>query len=271
MRRAQCARGCTANNGVQRKVAGQRSPAEDPAAPAALGSRVPTISRTDATLLRLALVQHGDASGGLPALLWRAGPGWRMISSAVLGGGLGEREWLVNAQVEHGYTRLDPARHLAEIAQAHGLTGPGVGLMTAARVTEGGFAADGEVEAAVTAGIGVHGWAAQPPDPAADLVSPAPGTINTVVALPVALSVAAMVNAVTTATEAKVQALRDAGFDASGTPTDAVCVAVPVAPSDQEVAFAGPRSEWGSRLARAVHLATLDAARRYHARRLLQE
>ncbi|WP_203696261.1 adenosylcobinamide amidohydrolase [Catellatospora coxensis] len=247
------------------------------------------IPHPDAALLRALLVQHEDASGTWPALLWRAGDGWQMISSAVLGGGTGPRTWVLNAQVGHGYTRLDPDRHLTEIAQRHGMTGRGVGLMTAARVTEGAFATDGGVEALVTAGIGVCGWAADPATPARDTVPtppapaatvlappapaaaadramPVPGTINIVVALPVALSPAAMVNAVATATEAKVQALLDAGFDASGTPTDAVCVAAREA--GEEVLFCGPRSEWGSRLARAVHTATLEAALRYRARRL---
>lgn len=251
----------------------------------------------DAVLLRPVLVHHEDASGTCPALLWRAGDGWQMISSAVLGGGLGPRAWVLNAQVGHGYTRLDPDRHLAEIAQRHGMTGRGVGLMTAARVTEGAFATDGGVEALVTAGVGVCGWAADPAtpsraaaqtsaatapvatapaasDPATALPAatvpakgtPVPGTVNIVVALPVALAPGAMVNAVATATEAKVQALLDAGFDASGTPTDAVCVAA--RESGEEVLFAGPRSEWGSCLARAVHAATLEATMRYRARRL---
>ncbi|MFC7241040.1 adenosylcobinamide amidohydrolase [Catellatospora aurea] len=248
------------------------------------------IPHPDAALLRALLVHHEDASGAWPALLWRAGDGWQMISSAVLGGGTGPRAWVLNAQVGHGYTRLDPDRHLAEIAQRHGMTGRGVGLMTAARVTEGAFATVGGVEALVTAGIGVCGWAADPTvttqaaastthrtiapaateptagQPAPGRAAPVPGTVNIVVALPVALSPGAMVNAVATATEAKVQALLDAGFDASGTPTDAVCVAAREA--GEEVLFCGPRSEWGSRLARAVHTATLEAALRYRARRL---
>ncbi|WP_230686725.1 adenosylcobinamide amidohydrolase [Catellatospora vulcania] len=227
------------------------------------------IPHPDAALLRALLIQYDDGSGDWPALAWRAGDGWQMISSAVLGGGMGPRSWVLNAQVGHGYARLDPHRHLREIAQQHGLTGHGVGLMTAARVTEAAFARDGDVEALVTAGIGVSGWAAEAP--AVDAATQAqsalvPGTINIIVALPVALSPAAMVNAVATATEAKVQALRDAGFDASGTPTDAVCVASREA--GDEVPFAGPRSPWGARLARAVHLSTLEAALRYRARRL---
>lgn len=194
----------------------------------------------------------------LHALLWRPGPGWRMASSAVLGGGIGERAWVLNAQVAHGYRRTDPARHLAALAHAAGARGPGVGLMTAADVSACARAHDGGADAVVTAGISVRGWAAAPGDGVPGAAPP--GTINIVAAVPVALSDAALVNAVMTATEAKVQALLDAGLDCSGTPTDAVCVAAraPQAGGDAQ-AFAGPRSEWGARLARAVHRAVRSA------------
>ncbi|MER7761116.1 adenosylcobinamide amidohydrolase [Streptomyces sp. NPDC097619] len=221
-------------------------------------------------LRELARPEDGEI---LHALLWVPGPGRRMVSSAVLGGGIGEREWVLNAQVAHGYRRTDPDRHLAELARAAGARGAGVGLMTAADVTARGYAADGGAEAVVTSGVSVRGWAAAPPedgsqpqdgaephDDASAPPAPAPGTINIVVSLPVALSDAALVNAVLTATEAKVQALLDAGYDCSGTPTDAVCVAARSPRPGAEVhAFAGPRSPWGSRLARAVYRAVRTA------------
>ncbi|MCK7625876.1 adenosylcobinamide amidohydrolase [Streptomyces sp. RS10V-4] len=195
----------------------------------------------------------------LHALLWRAGPGWRMISSAVLGGGLGERSWVLNAQVSHGYRRTDPDRHLAGLAAAAGARGPGVGLMTAADVRAYGHGADGGAEAAATAGLGVRGWAASPAR--GTLTAARPGTVNIIAALPVALTDAALVNAVATATEAKVQALLETGHDCSGTPTDAVCVAARTPGAGEEPhAFAGPRSLWGARLARAVHRAVRSAA-----------
>ncbi|MFJ8149756.1 adenosylcobinamide amidohydrolase [Streptomyces sp. NPDC096048] len=204
---------------------------------------------------RLTRVEDGER---LHALLWSPGPGWRMASSAVLGGGIADRAWVLNAQVAHGYRRTDPARHLADLARAAGARGTGVGLMTAADVSASARARDGGAEAVVTAGISVRGWAASPERGA---VAPAaPGTINIIAALPVALSDAALVNAVMTATEAKVQALLDAGLDCSGTPTDAVCVAARAEqPGAGLHAFAGPRSEWGARLARAVHRAVLSA------------
>ncbi|MGW8889193.1 adenosylcobinamide amidohydrolase [Streptomyces sp. NPDC055749] len=193
-------------------------------------------------------------------LVWRLGPGWRVCSSAVLGGGIGTRAWILNAQVPGGYPRMDPDRHLAEIAAAEALTGPGAGLMTAADVTARTVASDEGVTATVTAGLGVRGWAATPADGVAG--PPRLGTVNIVVTLPVALSDAALVNAVATATEAKVQALLDAGLDCSGTPTDAVCVAAPEPGTGPSEPFAGPRSPWGARLARAVHSAVLESALR---------
>ena len=191
-------------------------------------------------------------------LAWRAGPGWRMIGSAVLGGGLGEREWVLNAQVRPGYDRMDPEAHLRDLAAGLGLTGPGMGLMTAALVDAFVHAADDEVETVVTAGLGVPTWAAAP-----DYVPMPyrPGTINIVAAVPAALTDAALVNCATTATEAKVQALLDAGYDCSGTASDAVCVAARVPEPGRHVElFGGPRSRWGARLARAVYEAVYQAA-----------
>ncbi|GAA3506367.1 adenosylcobinamide amidohydrolase [Streptomyces prasinosporus] len=214
--------------------------------------------RTAGGLLRPRRQDRVEDGERLHSLLWVAGPGWRMISSAVLGGGIGERAWVLNAQVAHGYRRTDPDRHLAGLAAAAGARGPGVGLMTAADVSAYAHAHDTGAEAFVTAGIDVRGWAARP-DEGTSGPQP-PGTINIVAAVPVALTDAALVNAVATATEAKVQALLEAGHDCSGTPTDAVCVAARApGPGQEEHAFAGPRSLWGARLARAVHRAVREA------------
>lgn len=212
---------------------------------------------TSASLADAALLTHTEQGREWPLLVWAPGPGVRMVSSAVLGGGIGERGWVLNAQVPPGYDRLDPVDHLRELAAGAGLAGPGVGLMTAATVADLRRAADGGVRAVVTAGIGVRGWAAAPGD--GGVTAPRPGTINIIVSVPVPLTDAALVNAVATATEAKVQALVELGADASGTPTDAVCVAAPTPEGTEAEPFAGPRSRWGARLARAVHAATRAA------------
>jgi adenosylcobinamide amidohydrolase len=194
---------------------------------------------------------------GSPVLVWRAGPGWRMVASTVAGGGIGARTWVINAQVPRTYARTDPAKHLGEIARACRLTGTGVGMLTAAQVERCTNAGDGGVSAVATVGLGVVTWAAAPDDdPPAPV--PAAHTVNLLVAVPAALTDAALVNAVLTATEAKTQALFEAGFAGTGTASDAICVAA--RESGVRVPFAGPRSEWGARLARAVHSAVLEGA-----------
>jgi adenosylcobinamide amidohydrolase len=190
-----------------------------------------------------------------PALVWRAGPGWRMLASTVLGGGLGERTWVLNAQVDAGYARLDPDQHLRELAASAGLSGDGVGMLTATDVAAFQLASDGGVDALATVAIGYPTWAAAPPEEPPS----GPGTINLVIAVPAALSDAALVNAVATATEAKVQALQEAGYACTGTASDAICVAARV--DGPTAAFGGPRSLWGARLARAVHAAVLAGLR----------
>lgn len=263
----------------RRTVAAEGRTAADP--PSHQGCAISSV-RLRPPALRGELRDRHEGGHRLHHLLWRLGPGVRVCSSAILGGGIGVRAWILNAQVPGGYPRLDPDRHLAEIAAAEGLTGPGAGLMTAADVAAYTTGQDGGVTATVTAGLGVRGWAAAPdtatraprppeteasavpfpPGPAEVPAAPfRPGTVNIVVTLPVALSDAALVNAVATATEAKVQALLDAGLDCSGTPTDAVCVAAPEPGPDGGEPFAGPRSTWGARIARAVHTAVLAGAR----------
>ena len=60
--------------------------------------------------MRLDLSWRAEDGHNLPMVVWRPGPGYRMISTGVLGGGLGPREWVLNAQVPSAYARTDPAR-----------------------------------------------------------------------------------------------------------------------------------------------------------------
>jgi adenosylcobinamide amidohydrolase len=155
---------------------------------------------------------------------------------------------------------MDPAAHVAEIAAGLGLTGTGVGLLTAASVTDVVEREDEGVRVAATVGLRVPTWAALPPGAVDREVTPIwrPGTINIIVSVPVPLGDAAYVNAVITATEAKTQALLEAGIRATGTASDAVCIAAPATGGRQD--FAGPRSLWGARIARAVHAAVHTGA-----------
>ena len=122
---------------------------------------------------------------------------------------------------------------------------------------------DGGVRVDASVGVTVPTWAAAPDetvvggDGGPGTINP--GTINIVGIVPERLSRAAMVNAVVTVTEAKAQALWDAGIPATGTASDAVCVVCP----DEGFAhpFGGPRSEWGAPLARAVYRAVSAGCR----------
>lgn len=189
-----------------------------------------------------------------PVLIWRLPAPHRAVSSAPLGGGLGSRSWVLNATVPMSYARTDPDAHLAELAAGLGLAGPGVGLLTGVDVADRVVARDGGAVAVATVGLGTPTWAAAPDGhrPRASR----PGTVNLVVRVPARLADAALVNAVATVTEAKAQALWALGLQATGTATDAVCVLCPeTGPAEP---FAGPRSVWGARLARAVYAAVFQ-------------
>jgi adenosylcobinamide amidohydrolase len=198
-------------------------------------------------------LRHEDGND-LAVLVWRFDAPARVISSAPFGGGIGVSSWVLNAQVPSDYGRVDPAAHVAEIAATLSLDGRGTGMLTAVDLRSHQEANDGGVDIAVTVGLGHPIWAA-----AADERAEMVGTVNVVAWIPVALSPAALVNAVTTVAEAKAQALFEAGVPGTGTASDAVVIACPDAGAAE--AFAGPRSTWGARLARATHTAVLAGTR----------
>jgi adenosylcobinamide hydrolase len=207
-------------------------------------------------------LRHED-DHDLPLLAWSLDRPHLAIASGTLGGGIGLRRWVLNATVVKDYGRMDPDRHLLELADACGVLDParpddGVGLLTAVDVRHRRVVVDHGVEVWATTGIGDPQWAATSADDPA-LASPETvGTINVVASIPVRLSEAALVNAVATIAEAKAQAMVELGLEGTGTPTDAVCVLCP--PDGPEEPFGGPRSTWGSRLARATHRAVRDGA-----------
>lgn len=220
--------------------------------------------------MRVELHWRDDNGVRLPMACWRPGPGYRMIASSVLGGGIGPRDWVLNAQVGGDYRRTDPAAHLTELAGSLGLTGPGVGMLTAAQVTDLVQHSDQDVDVTATTGLRIPTWAAAPAGARDPELRPltdqacAQGTINILVQVPVPLTDAALVNAVITATEAKTQAVLEAGFAGTGTASDAVCVAARAGGGPAED-FGGPRSLWGARIARAVYAAVLAGATAYKA------
>ncbi|MFY1588082.1 adenosylcobinamide amidohydrolase [Micromonospora sp. WMMD734] len=200
------------------------------------------------------LTHRPEDGWDIPVLVWRARVPLRAVSSGPLGGGVGPRNWVLNATVPMSYHRDDPAAHLAALAARFDLDGPGVGLLTGVDVAEVVTRTDTGVRVWATVGLGTPLWAAAP-DPAH---APAQrvGTVNIVVYVPAALGDAALVNAVATATEAKCQAIGELGLPGTGTPTDAVTVLCPA--GDPAEPYGGPRSTWGGPLARAVHAAVRD-------------
>lgn len=228
---------------------------------------------------------HRDTGQGEPGpmLLWRFPQPVKVIASAILGGGIREAHWVINAHVRPDYGRMDPQRHLTEIAAQAGLNaGQGVGLLTAADLGRVATAFDGPepdprtgqgtkaVRCDATVGVSYPTWASAPEDEPIPDKPWRPGTINLVCQLPVPLTDAALVGAVITATEAKTQALLAGGVDGTGTASDAIVICCPLPEHDGDqgdtIPFAGPRSEWGSRLARAVYASVTDGLTKYPAR-----
>jgi adenosylcobinamide amidohydrolase len=187
------------------------------------------------------------------ALVWRLRETLLVASTASVGGGIGVRDWVLNIQVPHGYARRDTDVHVASVASVVGLAGAGVGMLTAAPVAAVVTGDDDDVHVEATVGLSLPVWAAAPAgsEVGAGAGAGRPGTINVVAFLPVRHSDAALANVLCTVTEAKAQALAEAGVPGTGTPSDAVTV---LCPTDGPVEpFGGPRSRYGAPVARAVH------------------
>lgn len=207
----------------------------------------------------------------LAFVVWRFAAPMRVVSTATVGGGIGWRSWIINAQVRGGYDRVDLDDHVADLARLAALPDDleGIGLLTAADVRAGFEASDSGIDVRASVGVRDPVWAAAP----AETPSHTAGTINIVALLPVTFTDAALVNLATTATEAKTQAMFDAGLDGTGTITDAVaivCASTGAGADDGSVErFGGPRSTFGAPLARAVHAAVLAGIR--HSRSVLAD
>jgi adenosylcobinamide amidohydrolase len=218
-----------------------------------------------AELLAVELGWRTEDDASRPLLVMTPRQPMRSLSSAVLGGGAQPVDWIINAHVHLDYWRDDPDEHLLEMAAARGLSGVGVGLMTAANVQRYSRVTAEGVDVVTTVGISHPTWAAGPDGSWSEssdtsmLGQPfTPGTINIVAAVPVAMSDAAMVNLVMTMTEAKSQAMLELGIAGTGTASDAVCVLA--ASFGNPEPYGGPRSIWGARIARAVHQSILATA-----------
>lgn len=186
-------------------------------------------------------------------LLWRFPEPVVVLSSAPVGGGPSVVDWICNVGVTSPYRDPDVDRHAAKVALDLDLEGTGATFFTAADVRLVRHASVDGVAVDATVGVTRPTWAA---DADGAWTPWSPGTINLVAQFPVPLSPAAAVNAAMTATEAKAQALVEAGVPGTGTATDAVAICWPTGPDPAP--YGGPRSPWGSPLARAVHAAVAD-------------
>jgi adenosylcobinamide hydrolase len=214
------------------------------------------------------LAVSADPAAPMSALVVPFGVPRTCLSSAVLGGGLREASAWLNLTVPHDYARTDPSAHLAEVAAAQGVRpGDVVGMLTAADVRDAVTREHEVARAVVTVGVG-HALAAAGRRPRR---VGRVGTINLLVLVDAPLDDAALVAAAQTVTEAKAQALADAGVrarnhdgPATGTATDSLCIA---ALPGGGVPFAGPATSVGAAIAVAVHGAVLEGALADEARR----
>jgi len=198
-------------------------------------------------------LQIGPGTG---VMIWRLGPRVQCLSSAAVGGGLETPQWVMNIGVPKDYDRTDLHAHANELASHYELLGDGVGLFTAANLANAAHQTvtvdDHQISVDATVGVSHPTWAAQiNPPPVTSRTHPHIGTINIVIQMPLPLDPGAAVNLVMTSTEAKTQALLDAGIPGTGTASDAVAVIWPIGPIT--IGFGGPRSYWGAATANGVY------------------
>jgi adenosylcobinamide hydrolase len=186
----------------------------------------------------------------------------RVLSSAVLNGGVVEARSIVNCHLPKGRDCSMPEEFIKGVASKMKLPGPTVGLMTAARMRNLSLRKEQGVVSLITAGLSNR-------MSAGDTIAHrgGHGTINTILLVDGSLTEGAMVEAVKTATEAKVLALADmdvrsrfSGGLASGTSTDSICVAC--SGSGRALKYAGTAMPVGRSISMAVRAGVEEAVRK---------
>lgn len=193
----------------------------------------------------------------------------RMLSSAVLRGGLVEARAVVNLHVDTGHPDADPEPLLAAFVHAAGVPAPWVGLLTAAPTERAVIAEEAACgfHAVTVATVGLSNRIAAGRAAVARWIA---STINIVVLVDGDPEPAALVNAIMTVTEVKALALMEAGVRdtdghlATGTSTDAVVVVA--TGRGPRARFGGPASEMGATIAHAVRRALLEGIRDWRER-----
>jgi adenosylcobinamide amidohydrolase len=195
----------------------------------------------------------------------------RVMSSAILNGGLIKADHIVNLKVpKHSPSYEAPDTSLRNYANTQGWQGDVVGMMTAASMNsfriEQACVEGVDIAVLVTTGVNNARRAGDKADIRELLaVTDEVGTINLILVCSARLTDAAMLEAVMLATEGKAAALQDSGILspvsrqlATGTGTDAIAVVSGNGP--QEIAFCGKHvllGEWIGRLVIAAVTSSL--------------
>jgi len=196
-------------------------------------------------------------------------------SSAFYNGGMREASAILNRKVPLNYVCDEPVQEMRSYMEAQRFDADRtIGLLTAAKLTHASIQEEtGDWFRLVVCATAGTRNAAKAGVARAAYPAYRPGTINTVVLIDGRMTEAAMLNALTTATEAKSAALRDAdirdefnaSLHATGTTTDAVVAAVTQRADHPMVhAYAGCASEIGNAIGRLVYEAVLEAVRTQH-------
>jgi len=186
----------------------------------------------------------------------------RVISSAILNGGLIKADHILNQKVpKHSSACEAPEKSLNDYAKAQGWQGHVVGMMTAASMSslriEQACVEGVDITVLVTTGLSNARRAGDKADIQALLgTTDEVGTINLIIIFSAPLTDAALVEAMMIASEAKAAALQNAkvlspvsGLLATGTGTDAI--AVVCGEGLQKIKFCGKHvllGEWIGRL-----------------------
>lgn len=190
----------------------------------------------------------------------------RVVSSAVLNGGVRYAKAILNHQVDKDFNhRRDPEGYLREVVKRLNIAGEVVGMMTAADVSKYGMSSHSYgnliVTAIVTAGLSN---ASSCGETASNEFA---GTINTILLVQAHMSDACLIEAVKTATEAKCRALahldvRSVYGDelATGTTTDSI--AIVELGGDLKLKYAGPGTKLGELIGKSTFDALIQAIER---------
>jgi iron complex transport system ATP-binding protein len=185
-----------------------------------------------------------------------------VVSSALVGGGMGVVDAVVNVHVPKGFACVDAVATVEAFARRRGVTVPYAGLLTAALTerAETAVARRGPLIAMAIATVGLSNRiTAGVSPPAEGPPTLVPSTINTIVIVDGDAEPAALVNALMTVSEVKTLTLVEAGVKAAeghlatGTSTDAVVIAATQRGARQR--FGGPISDFGWVVAQAAGVA----------------